>query len=87
VEQVPGLEFPCNYPVKVMADSTPTARREILAVIAAHTEFCSTSDVRYRAGRNGRFESITITVRAESREQLEGLYQALRDLQVVKMML
>lgn len=85
--QAQGLEFPCAYPVKVMVESAPAARDEVLAAVAAHAEFCPTSDVRYRSSRNGRFESITITVQVESRDQLEALYHALRDLKVVKMML
>lgn len=86
-KQAAGLEFPCSYPVKVMVESAPAARREVLAVVAEHAEFCSTTDVHYRPSRNGRFESITVTVLVDSRDQLESLYQALHDLKVVKMML
>ncbi len=82
-----GLEFPCAYPVKVMVRSGSAARAEVLSVVAAHAHYSRADDVRTRASRNGRFESITITVQAQSREQLERLYQALGDLNVVKMLL
>lgn len=82
-----GLEFPCSYPVKVMVESGSAVHDQVLAVVAAYASFSRSDDVRSRASRNGRFESITVSVRAESREQLERLYQALNDLNVVKMLL
>lgn len=87
MERTTGLEFPCFYPVKVMVEHSADARRQVLDVVAEHVAFSRSSDVRYRASRQGRFESITITVRVESRQQLEALYQALHDLSAVKMML
>lgn len=87
VKEAPGLEFPCAFPVKVMVENGPSSRREVLDLAARHASFSRSRDVRYRASRNGRFESITINIRAESRQQLEALYRALNDLDVVKMML
>lgn len=80
-----GLVFPCQYPVKVMSEAG--AKKTILALVERHAEFRPDEDVRTRPSRNGRFESITVTVEAQSREQLEGLYADLRRLEVVKMML
>lgn len=87
MNQASGLEFPCHYPVKVMIEKTPAARRQVLAVAAAQVDFRADRDVRYLASRNDRYESITITAAVESRAQLETLYQVLRALDVVKMML
>ena len=81
------LDFPCRYPVKVMASAGPEARAEILAAVARHAEFSSTEDVRIRPSRNGRYEGLTITVSASSRDQLEAVYAELRELEAVKMML
>ncbi|MEE4296048.1 MAG: DUF493 domain-containing protein [Wenzhouxiangella sp.] len=84
-EKPEGLVFPCQYPVKVMSEAG--AKKTILALVERHVEFCADRDVRTRPSRNGRFEAITVTVEARSREQLEGLYADLRELDVVKMML
>lgn len=80
-----GLVFPCQYPVKVMSEAG--AKTTILALVESHVEFCPDQGVRIRPSRNGRFEAITVTVEAQSREQLEGLYADLRRLDAVKMML
>ena len=87
MEQTSGLEFPCSYPVKVMVEQSAAAREQVLDLVADHAAFGRESDVRYRPSSGGRFESITITVQVDSRQQLEALYQALHELDVVKMML
>ena len=84
-EQPEGLVFPCQYPVKVMSEAG--AKKTILALVERHVEFCADQGVRTRPSRNGRFEAITVTVEAQSREQLERLYADLRQLDAVKMML
>lgn len=82
-----GLEFPCRYPLKAMVRTGAEARTAVLSAISRHTEFCHRDDVRVRPSRNGRFESITVTVTATSREHLEGIYAEVRKLEVVVMML
>lgn len=82
-----GLAFPCRYPIKAMVRTSAQARNAVLSAVAKHTEFCHRDDVRVRPSRNGRFESITVTVTANSREHLEGIYAEVRALGVVVMML
>jgi uncharacterized protein len=82
-----GLEFPCRYPVKAMVRTSAEARTAVLTAVSRHTEFCHRDDVRVRPSRNGRFESITVTVNASSREHLESIYAEVRSLDVVVMTL
>lgn len=82
-----GLEFPCRYPIKAMVRTGAEARTAVLSAISRQTEFSHRDDVRVRPSRNGRFESITVTVTATSREHLEGIYAEVRALDVVVMML
>ncbi len=81
------LEFPCRYPVKAMVRTSAEARTAVLTAISRHTEFSHGDDVRVRPSRNGRFESITVTVEATSREHLESIYAEVRQLDAVVMML
>jgi putative lipoic acid-binding regulatory protein len=81
------LEFPCRYPVKAMVRTSAEARTAVLTAISRHTEFSHRADVRVRPSRNGRFESITVTVEATSREHLESIYEEVRALDFVVMML
>lgn len=71
------LEFPCDFPIKVMgkdrADFHDTAR----ALVEQHTGPLDDDRLRVAESRNGRFVSITITIRAESRAQLDAIYEDL----------
>jgi uncharacterized protein len=82
-----GLEFPTRYPVKAMVRTGASARTAVLTAIARHTEFSHSADVRVRPSRNGRYESITVTITARTREHLEGIYAEVRALEVVVMTL
>ncbi len=86
-ETAGGLEFPCDYPVKAMVRTGPDAHDQVLEAVARHATLSDADTVRVRASRNGRFESLTITVKADSRDQLERVYAELRALDVVVMML
>lgn len=81
------LEFPCIFPIKVMMRSSAQARDEVLETVNSHVKFDSARDVRRRPSRNGRFESVTITVHVESRAQLEQIYMDVRRLDAVVMTL
>ena len=81
------LEFPCRYPVKAM---TRTRDQAVGRVLEAMTDAGARPDrdsVSVRPSRNGRFQSITVDVQAESREDLEAVYARLRDLDIVVMTL
>ncbi len=82
-----GLEFPCDYPVKAMVRTGQGVQDQVLEAIRQHAALSDAEPIRVRPSRNGRFESVTVTVQAESREQLERVYGELRGLDVVVMML
>lgn len=82
-----GLEFPCDYPVKAMVRTGQGVQDQVLQAVRQHVSLSDAEPIRVRPSRNGRFESITVTVKAESRQQLEHVYGALRSLDVVVMML
>jgi len=79
------IEFPTAFPVKALGRDAPDFRSAVLAVIAAHAQFDPTSDVREQASSKGNFVSITVTLQAESQEQLDTIYQSLHDHELVLM--
>ncbi|MCS4504099.1 DUF493 domain-containing protein [Arhodomonas aquaeolei] len=72
------LTFPCDFPIKAMgragADIEATVRRLVAAHVCGEL---AEADVRVAESRNGRFLSVTVTVRAHSREQLDAIYRDL----------
>ncbi len=81
------LEFPCIFPIKVMMLSSDQAREDVLSTVSNHVGFDPQRDVRQRPSRSGRYESVTITVQVESREQLERIYLDVKGIDAVVMTL
>jgi putative lipoic acid-binding regulatory protein len=71
------LKFPCSFPIKVVGRNEPEFEALVLALVSAHVGEIRAHQVRKRASSNGRFLSLTVTVEAQSREQLDDLYRTL----------
>lgn len=71
-----GLEFPCDYPVKVMGRQSTEFRARMLAVLEANATLVA-DGVSERPSRDGTYLSLTCVVRVDSREHLETLYREL----------
>lgn len=72
------LEFPCRFPIKVMGRDTPEFRPDVLAIIIQHAGEIPEDDVRTQPSSKGSFVSLTVTITAESRQQLDDVYLALQ---------
>lgn len=81
------LEFPCRYPVKAMTRSRERAVGRVVDAVSGSGVEPERASVTVRPSRNGRFQSVTVVVRADSRGQLENAYQRLQALDVVVMTL
>ncbi len=72
------LKFPCRFPIKVMGRREVGFEAEVIALISEHAGAeIPPESVRTRASSNGRFLAVTVTIEAESRAQLDGIYRAL----------
>ncbi len=69
------LEFPCEFPIKIMGRDTPTFSETARFLVEKHVGPINDAAIRRALSRNGSFVSITITVNAQSREQLDNIYR------------
>ena len=76
-EQESLLEFPCRFPIKIMGKERPDFQDYIVGMISSHVGKISTTDVVAKLSSKGNFLSLTITISAESREQLDNIYRSL----------
>lgn len=80
------LRFPCSFPVKVMGLNNEAFTSAVISVFRKHmtpAEFtCET-----RPSSGNKYLSITITFTAQSREQVDAVYQDLNDEESVLMTL
>ena len=69
------MEFPCSFPIKLMGRESGEFRQTVRELVEKHTGPLDDAAVQASLSRNGRFVSVTITVTAESREQLDNIYR------------
>ena len=67
------LQFPTDYPIKVVGRPSAEFRARIHAVVLKHAPDVETDRISERLSENGNFLSISYTIVAESREQVEAL--------------
>lgn len=73
------LEFPCEFPIKLMGRDTSSFRNSVRSLVEKHTGRLSDDAIQSSLSRNGRFISITITVNAQSQQQLDDIYRDATD--------
>jgi putative lipoic acid-binding regulatory protein len=73
------LEFPCDFPIKMMGRDQDSFRKAAIAVIEEHAGKLSDDAISMSSSRKGNFISITVTISAQSQQQLDDIYQALTD--------
>ena len=71
------LKFPCEFPIKAMGKATPELEIAVLEIMHRHVPDLGEGAVRTRESRNGNYLSITVTIQARSREQLDAIYMEL----------
>ena len=82
------IEFPCEFPLKVMGRNHETFAHEMCELIAAYVNHDVPHDsVICRPSSSGKYSAITITITAESKAQLDKIYLALYEHDDVKMTL
>lgn len=71
------LSFPCAFPLKIVGRRTDDFSQAVVEVVLRHAPDYDASTTELRASSQGAYISITCTINAVSREQLDGLYREL----------
>jgi putative lipoic acid-binding regulatory protein len=78
--QQPSLiEYPCDFPIKIMGKTRQNFTETVLAIVKSHAPDFDIANMTVRTSKHGAYLSLTCTIRATSRIQLDALYQALSD--------
>jgi putative lipoic acid-binding regulatory protein len=68
------IEFPCDFPLKIMGASREGFAQAMLEVVLRHAPDFEATTMEMRASSGGNYLSLTCTVRATSKSQLDALY-------------
>jgi putative lipoic acid-binding regulatory protein len=81
------IEYPCDFPLKIMGKTQAGFAQSVLAIVRTHAPDFDGATMEMKTSKAGKYLSITCTIRATSRQQLDELYRALCDHPMVVMVL
>ncbi len=73
----PLIDFPCEFPIKVMGETQDTFSQTIIALIQTIVPSFNATHVEMRASSGGKYISLTCTVHVISQTQLDNIYRLL----------
>ncbi|HEV8503163.1 MAG TPA: DUF493 domain-containing protein [Casimicrobiaceae bacterium] len=71
------LEFPTRFPIKIMGKHADDFAQTVVEIVKRHAPDFDAASLEMRASREGHYLSLTATINATSREQLDALYREL----------
>ena len=86
-EPPPKIVFPCSYPIKVLGRAGEDFGPAVMRIFHERAPGFEPGDVLIKDSRKGTFQSITITIEAQSEDQLRLIHQDLMDTGLVSMVL
>jgi len=73
------LEFPCEFPIKMMGRVDGDFQKIAIVLVEKHAGKIANDAIKTAPSRKGNFLSVTVTIVAESQEQLDNIYRDLTD--------
>jgi putative lipoic acid-binding regulatory protein len=73
------LEFPCSFAIKAMGKSRDDLDAIVVEIVRRHVDDLHEGAVTTRPSKAGTYTSVTVTIQATSRAQLDAIYQGLSD--------
>ncbi len=81
------LEFPCQFPIKAMGKNHDDFEAQVVSLVRKHCPELSEGAVKCNDSKGGKYLSVTVTITATSREQLDNIYLDLTACEQVMMAL
>ena len=82
-----ALTFPCQFPIKVMGINSDSFENEIFMIAIQYAPNLGETAISSTPSRTEKYLSVTVTITAQNREQLDNLYRAFNKHPDVKMVL
>ena len=82
-----ALTFPCRFPIKAMGKTDDDVEVILREILLRHAPGQLDYSIKVRASSNGIYVSVTATIDASSREQMDAIYQDLTNHSAILMSL
>lgn len=69
------LEFPCAFPIKIMGRTEDGFASAMLEVVLRHAPDFDAASLTMKASSSNKYLSLTCTINATSKQQLDDLYR------------
>ena len=79
------IEYPCDFPIKIIGKSQAGFAQAVLGIVRSHAPDFDGATMDMKTSKQGKYLSVTCTIRAISRAQLDALYRELCDHPMVVM--
>ncbi len=86
-QETARIEFPCLYPVKIIGVAGQNFQKQVITVVEKHSGKISTDLIELQPSKKNTYVSVRITIIATGVEQLRQLFEELKTLDSVKMVL
>jgi putative lipoic acid-binding regulatory protein len=74
------FEFPCEFAIKAMGKHGDGALAiTVIEIVSRHAPDTHNHTVKSKPSKDGNYLSITVTIEATSKKQLDAIYQDLTD--------
>lgn len=83
----PKIEFPCQYPIKVLGRDCEQLQPMVIEVFERHAPGFDSESLVIKSSSAGTFVSITLTIEATGKEQLSRLHRDLMATGLVSMVI
>lgn len=77
IERESLLEFPCKFPIKAMGRDEQDFESMVVDIVVAHAEIYADTPVKTNPSGSGKYISVTVTINAQSKDQLDRIYMDL----------
>jgi putative lipoic acid-binding regulatory protein len=86
-ERTTLLEFPCDFPIKIMGEAREGFAAAMLEIVLRHAPDFVAASMEMKASSTGKYISLTCTITAVSQIQLDDLYREISGHPMVAMAL
>ncbi len=69
------IDFPCEFPIKMMGRDTPEFRATARQLVENHVGPIADEAVQTNLSGQGNFVSVTVTITATNQQQLDAIYR------------